>query len=56
MYILSLQWFKPETFKSDYRPQFEDFRRYVKEFYAILLEYEQFLEKRNIVFCDLDVY
>jgi chromodomain-helicase-DNA-binding protein 3/chromodomain-helicase-DNA-binding protein 4 len=46
---------KPSTFKGDVRPQNDEIKKYLKEFYAILLDFESFLHKDNIVFCGLNV-
>ncbi len=47
---------KPDTFKGDLKPQYEEFKKYIKEFYAILLDGEYLAEKSNIVFCGINKF
>ena len=54
-YSIRLALNKPETFKGDIKPQFDEFKKYVKEFYSIILDFENFQNSDNIVLCGLDV-
>ncbi|CAD8047864.1 unnamed protein product [Paramecium primaurelia] len=49
-----LQREKPQCFSAEYKPSNEEFKKYVKEFYSLLLDYEQFREKKNIAFCKIN--
>ena len=53
-FLTALMNSKPLTFKNDMKPQYEEFKKYLKEFYAILLDANNFVDKDNIVFCGLN--
>lgn len=43
--------YKPSTFATDIRPHYDEFKKYVKEFYAILIDNNQ---TDNIIYCGLN--
>ena len=46
---------KPEIFTSDQRPIYEDFKRYLREFFAGLLCREKILHSDNAFFVGVEV-
>lgn len=45
---------KPSCFSGEVRPLNDEFKKYLREFYALLLNYEQFMDKQNVAFCGLN--
>jgi len=43
---------KPLTFSGEVRPTHDEFKKYLKEFYALLMNYDSI--KTNIAFCSID--
>lgn len=46
---------KPHCFDGEVKPSPEEFADYLREFYAILMDYENYLDKKNIAFCNLNI-